>query len=276
MSPDGYCQECGHRRVPGRDRVELDLGVAAAITDRGSCRKRNEDAAGIGRSGQILAGIVCDGVGSSCRADDAAHAAVDTAIVSLIRTLACGQSPEEATRSAFDQAQSAVVTLGERLDECRGSTPSCTYVSAVVEASTVTLCWVGDSRAYWVPAEPGVPPICLTVDDSLAGQLAQAGVDLGPEIGAHGLALTRWLGADAESVLPHLSQVRLASAGWVVVCSDGLSRYLGADPDLELAVVAEGSPSVTARRLAQLALDAGGQDNVTVVVLTVSKCETWG
>ncbi|MFC7485018.1 hypothetical protein ACFQX7_40135 [Luedemannella flava] len=53
--------------------------------------------------------------------------------------------------------------------------------------------------------------------------------------------------------------------GRLVLCSDGLSRYLTGPVDL--APVATEEPGAAARRLTQFALDAGGVDNIAVVVL---------
>lgn len=288
IDPDGYCERCGRRRVPGRARVELDLGCVVAVTDRGPCRPRNEDAAGIGRSGRAIVGIVCDGVASTVRADDAAHAAVDAGIVALVRDLESGASPEGAALAAFREAQAAVSAVADRRGAGHGAPPSCTYVCAVVtmgapgqpsdqylsgadgsrSPATVTVCWVGDSRAYWVPSASGPGPTCLTIDDSLIGQMAAAGIECGPEIGARGTALIRWVGADAADVEPHLRSVRLGGPGRLVLCSDGLSRYLTGPADL--AVAETGSPGAAARDLTRIALDAGGQDNITVVVVDVA------
>ncbi|MBT8226992.1 MAG: serine/threonine protein phosphatase [Dactylosporangium sp.] len=263
---DGYCGECGRRRSPGRDRVELDLGSIAAVTDRGPHRRRNEDAAGIGRAGSAIAGIVCDGIASTVRADEAAHAAVNAGIVALARDLSDGASPAVAARASFRHALAAVTVVGERLGT--ETPPSCTYASAIAKDGTIVVCWVGDSRIYWLPArdEDG-GPVCLTVDDSLAGQLAAAGLRVAADLGADGAALIRWLGADADNVEPHLGSLHPAGPGRLVLCSDGLSRYLAGPADL-VGGRAE-QPGAAARRLAQTALDAGGHDNITVIVIDV-------
>ena len=288
IDADGFCENCGHRKAAGLDRVELELDGVVAITDRGPRRRRNEDAVGIGQVGDYLAIIVCDGVASTARADVAAHAAVDAGIVAILRALAEGESADCAVRASFGAALAAVALLGESSGD---TAPSCTFVSAVVAAgdsaesgasgesaveelakgSTVTLCWAGDSRAYWLPH--GVEdPVCRTVDDSLAGQLAEAGIEVGEELGSRGAALVRWLGADAGDVEPHVTNFQPSYSGRLVLCSDGLSRYLpGAVGTSTLAtmVFAAESPGEAARGLTRFALDSGGQDNVTVVVVDV-------
>jgi serine/threonine protein phosphatase PrpC len=162
-----------------------------------------------------------------------------------------------------------------------------------VTADTVTIGWVGDSRAYWLPdqstpeaatpnaATPPVPggasdkmvavdyryPARLTVDDSMAGQLTAAGKPM-PEDVASSItgALLRWLGADAPDTRPHLLAFCPPVPGRVLVCSDGLFRYRPEPGDLAAATPA-GDPLTVSRSLVQLALDAGGVDNIAVAVL---------
>ena len=139
---------------------------------------------------------------------------------------------------------------------------------AVVTTAAVTVGWVGDSRAYWVP-DAGTPggPSCLTVDDTLAGQLDAAGVAIADDAPSAG-ALLRWLGADATDTEPHIADARAARPGRVLVCSDGLYRYVPGRSELA-ALTPAGTADRVASALVPFALDAGGHDNVTVVVLPV-------
>jgi serine/threonine protein phosphatase PrpC len=149
----------------------------------------------------------------------------------------------------------------------------------------VTVGWVGDSRAYWLPdplspdaptapARPagadvvGLAPACLTADDSLAGRLAAEGGAAAGSAHPSGPAgaLVRWLGADATDTVPHLLTVRPSGPGRLLVCSDGLFRYRPEPADLA-AATPTGTPMDVARALVELALAAGGEDNISVAVL---------
>lgn len=269
IGPEGYCEHCGQRRVVGQDRAELELPGVAGVTDRGRHRRHNEDALAIGRLNTdpaVTVAVVCDGVSTSSRADAAAHAAVDAAMAVLLDVLAGDPAAADgAIRAATRAAADAAAALGAV--ESGHTPPSCTYVSAVVTAHEVTVGWVGDSRAYWL-ADPPAGSRALTADDSLAGQLAEAGQPPATVPGAdpRALALLRWLGADATDTEPHLVTFTLPGPGRVLLCSDGLSRYLPGPADLatEASTV---DLLAAARRLTQLALDAGGQDNITVALL---------
>jgi PPM family protein phosphatase len=260
----GFCVSCGRRGNVGQDHVEFALGGVAAVTDKGRHKRRNEDAVAIGRAGDVAVAVVCDGVTTSSRADQASHAGVDTAVATLLAALDEGQEPAAATTAATARAAAAVAALGG--PDTAHSPPSCTYVSAVVTGTEVIVGCVGDSRAYWLADKPAESRQ-LTIDDSLAGQLAAAGLleaeaeDRDPRLSA----LARWLGADAGDTKPRVTSFRPTGPGRVLLCSDGLHRYLS-DP-AKLAVTAPGTPAETARALNQLSLDAGGADNIAIVIM---------
>jgi serine/threonine protein phosphatase PrpC len=249
--PDGYCADCGRRRTASRDRAELALTGVAAVTCTGPNRKRNEDAVAIGRlddPGWTVA-VVCDGISSSLRADDAAIAGAEAAVVALLRHLGEGDAPALAVRQAHRAAQAAVAGLAG--PGTAHNAPACTFVAGVVGAGSITVGWVGDSRAYWVPA--GGPARQLTDDDATGGGTSP-----------HSAPLTRWLGADAGPLDVRLTTVDSVPAGVLVLCSDGLSRYL-AHPE-GLTVVRGAAPGAAARTLADFAVEAGGADNIAVAI----------
>ena len=132
---------------------------------------------------------------------------------------------------------------------------------------------VGDSRVYWLPAPPA-PPQQLTVDDSVARELISAGVPADSDAvqaGAH--VLTRWLGADSEPKPWSDSSVHTITTtgpGSLLMCTDGLWNYL---PDADdLARFCTGTDTVaSARALVEFALTAGGQDNITVVIIPIGE-----
>ncbi|WP_246083024.1 protein phosphatase 2C domain-containing protein [Nonomuraea diastatica] len=233
VDSEGYCERCGLRQPTGRDHAEIVLdGGAAGVTDRGLRRSRNEDAMALVTAGDATVTVVCDGVGSSPRADEASAVAVETAAAAL----AGGLSPEE----AFDLAGRAVSKLATSVHDA----PACTYVSAVVEPGRVTLGWAGDSRAYWIP--DGTP---LTTDDAVpTGEI------------------TAWLGADAVGVTLNVRTLTPRWPGHLLVCSDGLWRYLDG-----YAFPRAGTPLDLAREMLRHALDSGGQDNVTIVVIPLGE-----
>jgi serine/threonine protein phosphatase PrpC len=273
IDQDGFCASCGFAQPAVRDRVELDLTGVAGVSDKGLRHHRNEDAMALrtttdpaGSRPEHIVAVVCDGVSTSDRPDDASKAAADAAADVLVTATRSGTDLVDATKNAVAAAQAAVVGLTE--GETAGNAPACTYVSAVVGATDVTVGWVGDSRAYWLADENSR---CVTVDDSWAqrmvesGQLTEAQAFADPR--SH--ALVAWLGADAGTVTAHVARMRPAGPGVVLVCSDGLWNYLPDAEDLaDIALPkAVDAPFAVAAELTAFAIDRGGHDNVTVVVV---------
>ncbi|WP_158228003.1 PP2C family serine/threonine-protein phosphatase [Pseudonocardia sp. MH-G8] len=246
-------------------RVDTDLGRLAGVSDQGFGHERNEDAMALGRTTDgTVAAVVCDGVSTSYTPERASRAAADRALDVLLTT--AGPAPDR-VRAAVSAAGSAVAALEHDLG---GRAPSCTLVCALVTADEeITVGWVGDSRAYWL-ADSGEARL-LTTDHSWAVQMVAAGVlDEGAAMRhprAH--AITRWLGATGTTE-PEAMTLRPAGPGLLLLCTDGLWNYLPEPADLAdvaLPAIADGGPLAAADTLTALALDAGGRDNITVVVI---------
>jgi serine/threonine protein phosphatase PrpC len=290
---DQFCESCGadlRVRRDRTDRVEIDLGALAGVSDRGRVHVRNEDAMALGhgtalgqrtpgRSATRLAAVVCDGVSTVHSPELASRAAAESALDVLLSAGSVPDLPaEHLTRDAVAAAARAVAALsapGTR------DAPSCTLVSALVDRSDpdlpeITVAWVGDSRAYWLAGAGAAEPArLLTADHSWAAEMVAAGMlDVATamaDVRAH--AITHWLGADGEPE-PGVVTLRPAGPGVLLLCSDGLWNYL---PDAEgLAAVAV--PAVERRTgaldaaaaLTAVALEGGGRDNITAVVIPIT------
>jgi serine/threonine protein phosphatase PrpC len=266
VGADGYCENCGILATRPRDHLEIDAGaVAAAVTDRGLRHHRNEDAMWLATRDREVDVVVCDGVSSSFDPDVASEAAAETAGAHL------ATDPDIATAIlAATESVAALVTGGD--PRRQSSNPACTIVAATVRGADVTVGWVGDSRAYWLPADG--PAEQLTEDDSWATHVIALGAD--PQIAmndpkAH--AITAWLGADAGPVEPRIGEFTVGQPGHLVLCSDGLWNYL-TDPDefgdtVRDALTASGTLVGAARALTEFAIMAGGADNITVALIPV-------
>jgi serine/threonine protein phosphatase PrpC len=264
---------------PSRDHTEVDLGTAAGVSDRGLRHQRNEDAMALGSQqtpdGLVVVAVVCDGVSSSPRPDDASQAAAQAALPVLLAATQAGADMVEASWAAVLAGREAVAALREPANE-RSAT---TFLSTVAARSDVTLCWLGDSRAYWL-AQAASESLQLTRDDSVAGGMVEAGLasEEAAMASPHAHVLTRWLGAEAADLsgdpsrAPHVEHYSPPGAGVLLVCSDGLWNYLPEAADLaELALPrAMTDPLGAAVEMVQFAVDAGGADNITVVLIPYS------
>jgi PPM family protein phosphatase len=274
IAADGFCEQCGRAQPAGRDRMEYDLGPVAGVGDRGRHRARNEDSMAFARIGpaddpRAVVAVVCDGVASTERADQASQAAADAAVEVLADAVLEERADlSAATTAAVAAATAQVSELAQQ--EPAGTSPSCTFVSAVVTPEEVTVGWVGDSRAYWLSG--ATPSRRLTVDDTIAAQLVAAGMDEAEAAQVfHAHALSSWIGADAGEVEPHVITVRPEGPGAVLLCSDGLWNYLPEADELAERLPPDSArvpPLATATDLTELALELGGHDNITVVVIS--------
>ncbi|MEV5576672.1 protein phosphatase 2C domain-containing protein [Spirillospora sp. NPDC052269] len=313
IDEDGYCGRCGLRQPTGREHMEIALTgpdgyvAAAGVSDVGRRRRRNEDAFAMSLLPAAVCAVVCDGVATAPGSDEASRVAADTGATVLGQRLAAGDGRLAATRAAIDRAAAEVAALA--VPGPSGS-PACTYVSVLVDATSVTVGWVGDSRAYWIPfvrfrprpdatphtradiavrppapARPGLDGArvatvefapravangqALTRDDSWAEEMIRSGA-MTPEAAhadrrAH--LLTGWLGADAGGASASVAAFAPDGPGVVLVCSDGLWNYLPDAADLAAALGAVADPVRGVRILLDVALGAGGRDNVTAVLI---------
>ncbi|WP_345625555.1 PP2C family serine/threonine-protein phosphatase [Streptomyces thinghirensis] len=281
VDDDGYCENCGHAQPRERDHMEQESGPVAAVSDRGLRHHRNEDAFSVGCAAlpdgtPATVAIVCDGVSSATRPDDASLAASRAAGESLLTALPRGTHPQQAMHDAILAASHAVNALADEPATAREqaphqNAPACTLVGAVVASGLLVVGWVGDSRVYWVPVDRSTPPARLTEDDSWAAQMVAAGLMSEAEAYAdeRAHAITGWLGADAYELEPHTASFKPDRPGVVVVCTDGLWNYAESAEEMAEAMPLDAAarPLHSARVLVGHALDGGGHDNVTVALL---------
>ncbi|NGO84389.1 protein phosphatase 2C domain-containing protein [Streptomyces sp. 196(2019)] len=283
VDPDGYCENCGHAQPRERDHVEQELGSVAAVSDRGLRHHRNEDSFAVSSTAlpdgsPAVVAIVCDGVSSASRPDEASAAAAGAANEALLESLPRGTHPQQAMHEAIVAAAEAVNSLAEEPSGAaepeahrRQNAPACTLVGAIVAGGLLVVGWVGDSRVYWVPDDRSGPPARLTEDDSWAAQMVAAGLMNEAEAYAdeRAHAITGWLGADSYELEPHTAAFKPDRPGLVVVCTDGLWNYAESAEEMAAAVPPEAhrSPLRGAQVLVGHALDGGGHDNVTVALL---------
>jgi serine/threonine protein phosphatase PrpC len=281
VDSDGYCENCGHAQPRERDHMEQEAGPIAAVSDRGLRHHRNEDAFGIGLTtlpdgSPASVAVVCDGVSSATRPDDASFAAGRAANESLLTALPRGTHPQQAMHDAIVAASHAVNALADEPATAREhsphqNAPACTIVGAIVTPGLLVVGWVGDSRVYWIPVDRTSPPARLTEDDSWAAQMVSAGLMSEAEAYAdeRAHAITGWLGADAYELEPHTASFKPDRPGVVLVCTDGLWNYAEAAEEMAEVVPPDAAtrPLHSARVLVGHALDGGGHDNVTVAVV---------
>ena len=100
---------------PSRDRAEIALDAAAGVSDRGLRHPRNEDAMALEAqqtpSGPVLVAVVCDGVSTAARPDEASLAAAQIALPRLLAAAQAGEDLAEASRAAVRAARESIAGL---------------------------------------------------------------------------------------------------------------------------------------------------------------------
>ena len=212
--------------------------------------------------------VVADGMGGHVAGDIASSTAVDTI------------KEESSSANAQDMNTLARLVLGanSRIWEkaqsdptLRGMGTTCTLL--MLDSSTAHIAHVGDSRAYLLR---GGELTQVTEDHTLVGRMVKEGRLSADEAEKHPQRsiVTRALGVDSE-VEVDLMTVDLREGDRILICSDGLSSMI--DSDTIASILREESdPQVAADRLVDAANEAGGEDNITVVIVDITSDESPG
>lgn len=235
---------------------------AGAATDAGAVRSHNEDAFLVGTA----VFVVADGMGGH-EAGEVAAAAVTDAFAEVAAT------PEvtiESVESALGQAQLDVADLSATRQRGAGSTVVAAALASVDDDRFWFIAHVGDSRAYSLA---GGALTQLTSDHSVVQELVDAG-ELTRDEARHSRrrnVITRAVGAPNSP--PDFAVYPVVSGERLLLCSDGLTGEL---EDAEIVAICQehGEPGDAAVALCDAAVEAGGRDNVTVVVVDVASGAT--
>lgn len=231
----------------------------AARTDVGRRGGENEDAMGWDSSGHLW--FVADGMGGH-----AAGAVASGVVKETLLELAGRLSPDEAVIKAHE----AVVARAGTHPGYDGM--GATLVSAWFDYGVCRVVWVGDSRAYLWRKKTLRP---LTRDHSFLEELRKvqnlSDTQLHDHPDRHLVTQTLGLGTPVPSGV----DTKLRRDDWVLLCSDGLTDEL---TDAELSNVLLNTETVqdAADALIRAALDKGGRDNVSVVLVAYDNVDSGG
>jgi serine/threonine protein phosphatase PrpC len=201
---------------------------------------------------------VADGMGGHARGDAASRA-----VVEALSAVPRGDDPRDflsAVLTALDGVHDRLVETSAR-DGLSGST----VVALLVVDGHYAVAWAGDSRLYLL-REARLTQV--TTDHSVVQELVEAGKLSAEEARTHPMRnrITSAIGAGAH-YKRGLAGDRLVGGDRFLLCTDGLSEPVA---EVEIAAVLGASaPEEACRRLVELALAAGGPDNVTAVVVEV-------
>jgi protein phosphatase len=239
--------------------------LAFGVSDAGRNREINEDSFCLLPDFDIY--VVADGMGGHRAGEVASSQAVR--IIKEHFTPSCvAEMKKESDKiqgelvAAVGKAHEGILNLSKTAEKYADM--GSTVVLALLADGMLHTCHVGDSRAY-VSSSPGLSQI--TQDHSDVGELVRAGKMTSEEARHSPLKnrITQALGAPFQPY-PEYIQRPLGGGDLVLLCSDGLWDMLS-DAEIQDTLRKGGSLRKLCQRLIDRANDAGGDDNITVVIV---------
>ena len=240
--------------VPGGT---LDLSWAAA-TDTGRRREVNQDA----MFAAYPLFVVADGMGGHVGGEIASASTIER-----LRAVAeSGVVTPRTIEKALARAVKDIASHPEATDDGTGTTVTGVFLDTAGEAPHWVTLNIGDSRVYLVRDGAIVQ---VTTDHSVVQELVAAG-RLSPEEAEnhpYGNVITRAVGP-SDGVTPDYVRLDVADGDRFVICSDGLTKEL-TDYGIRHFLDENPDPAAAVTAMLDAALENGGRDNITVIVLDV-------
>ncbi|NRT56829.1 protein phosphatase [Leptothrix sp. C29] len=246
-----------------------------SATDRGRIRSNNEDSIAVVEPAGLM--VLADGMGGYNAGEVASGMATAFIEQELGRWLQeAGDADDQAVSNAMDvcvdNANRSIFNAAHANAQYAGM--GTTLVLGVFRGSRLLLGHIGDSRGYrWRDGQIQQ----LTRDHSLLQEQIDAGL-ISPEQAAYSHQknlVTRAMGVE-DVVLLELHSHAVHPGDWYLLCSDGLSDMLD---DARIAEVLRSSPDdvgKAAQALVDAANQAGGRDNIAVILVAVRACASPG
>jgi serine/threonine protein phosphatase PrpC len=242
------------------------LGIQfGSQTDQGRVRISNEDCYVANPSTGLF--LVADGMGGHAAGEIASRLAATTMDDAVASKGAATETPAELLRLATMEANSRVLEA-QRKDYALAGMGS-TLTALLIRGSRYYIAHVGDSRAYRLR---GGTLQQLTRDHSLVWHLYENGVLGKAELARHPQKnlITRSIGSHAQVEID-IEEGEGQAGDIYLLCSDGLTDGISDEGIRELLIAAQKTPQEMADNLVNAANEAGGPDNITVVVVKLDE-----
>lgn len=244
----------------------------AAKTDMGRVREHNEDKyeffipednAMLAARGKIF--LVCDGMGGHSAGQIASELTIKTFLGTYHGHPS--QLPSVAARAAAEAANRFVRDLGQSMPQYRGMGTTLTGLCLVQDKAV--LVQAGDSRCYRLRSGDLIQ---LSPEHTWIAEMVSQGHLSLEEASSHPYRhmITKAVGQDVE-LGPDILEFDLEPGDKFLLCSDGLTNHVN---DVTLfQVLDQFSPSAACMELVRLALEDGGSDNCTVMIIRVDSID---
>jgi protein phosphatase len=229
------------------------------ISNTGRVRRNNQDR--ILADEQMGLWIVADGMGGHAGGAEASRLACEAVNEGVVHGMPLAD--------AFEVAHSRVRSAQEENPSLHDM--GTTLVAVREHDGSYELAWVGDSRVYRYNSGNGEFE-CLTRDQNVAGRLLETGRITEDQAREHPQRhiLTDCIGQ--REGLPTIESTRIdwRDGDRLLLCSDGLNSELD-DAELKKSLAEIPSPHAAAEKLVDQALQAGGKDNISLIILDAPK-----
>lgn len=213
------------------------------LTHVGLKRERNEDFYAVYRNGGRILAVVADGVGGNKGGDIASRLAVQS-IISYYK-LNVKESASKILKTAIENANRAIIENSVKLN-LQGMATTCTAV--LIDKKNMYVVHIGDSRMY------------LLRNDDLVRITSE-------HVLPNTNILINALGSKKDLFFEEHT-LTLQSGDTVLLCTDGLYKYIKHEK-LERIVKGTKPLKTIAKELLDEALKAGGEDNITFILIKV-------
>ncbi len=236
--------------------------LLGARSETGYVRSANEDRMAWAPTAYGHVIVLADGMGGYQGGAQAAEITVQTLKDRLSEIPAGSGRFGDQIRKAFAAANREVFSR-RNPDDPNTREMGATGLALVTCGSRAMVAHVGDSRAYLWRAGSALRQ--LTTDHTLVQSMVDTGILTLGEAAAHPDAsvLDRAIGHQSAVQADVSDWIDLQPGDTVLLCSDGLCGYVS-DAEIEAVLRADDDPQSATDRLVECALNAGGQDNVTV------------
>lgn len=240
-----------------------------SLTDRGKLREVNEDACYAGNIGPYTLLILADGMGGHRGGATASKKAIEKIREILEQSLTEKMLPGQIMlllSDALREANREIIALSRNVPTLIGMGTTCDICLLVKNIAYIA--HIGDSRIYKLSGGHGTLTR-LTKDHSLVEYMIETGAITEEEAVHHPQknVILRALGT-AEDTEADVFYEKFSPGDTLLMCSDGLTNMLEENVVLEI-LSSEENPESAAQILIDKANDAGGQDNITVVIAKI-------
>ncbi len=244
-----------------KQKKEVDKMNSFGATDKGLRRKENQDRFKIAEKEGSVFAVVCDGIGGN-KAGDVAASLTCEVIQNYYKNNYDGQDIISWLSHAVEIVNRAVFEKSQEEEKYSGM--GTTLVSSLITDDKTYVINVGDSRCYILDKNDRL--VQVTNDHTVLNELVQnKGIDYqiaSKFVGKN--VISRAIGI-IEDIEADIYQLNGEDYKMILLCSDGLHGYVEEEV-IRSVLLQESTLEEKCQKLVDLANDAGGYDNVTVVL----------